>query len=55
VRENYLEKQKKVFVAFMDDNQSGQYDRVDSMAMWEVLGMFGVVGKMLCAIKSRYV
>jgi hypothetical protein len=50
-----LEKQKKVFVAFMDDKQSGQYDRVDSMAMLEVLGMYEVVGEMFGAIKSSYV
>jgi hypothetical protein len=53
VCENYLEKQKKVFVAFMDIEKA--YDRVESMAMWEVLAMFGVGGKMLGAIKSTYV
>jgi hypothetical protein len=42
--ENYLEKQKKVFVAFTDIEKA--YDRVDSMAIWEVLGMYGVGGKM---------
>jgi hypothetical protein len=30
------------------------YDRVDMMAMWEVLRIYGVGGKILSEIKSRY-
>jgi predicted acetyltransferase len=52
VCEKYLEKQKVVFVALMDLQKA--YDRVDRMAIWEVLRMYGVGGKSLSAIKSMY-
>jgi hypothetical protein len=42
VCEKYLEKQKEVFVAFMDLEEA--YDRVDRVAVWEVLGMYGAGG-----------
>ena len=41
-----------MFVAFMDLEKA--YDRVDRQAMWEVLMMYGVGGKILGAIKSMY-
>jgi hypothetical protein len=50
--EKYLEKQKEVFVAFMDIEKAN--DIVDRMAMWEVLRMYGAGGKILSAIKSMY-
>ena len=31
------------------------YDRVDRDALWEVLGIYGVGGKLLQAVKSFYV
>jgi hypothetical protein len=40
VCEKYLEKQMEVFVAFVDLEKA--YDRVDMMAMWEVLRMYGI-------------
>jgi hypothetical protein len=52
VCEKYLERQKEVFVAFMGLEKA--YDRVDRMAMWEVLGMYGVGGKILGVIKNMY-
>ncbi len=30
------------------------YDRVDWLALWDVLKIYGVGGKLLCAIKSFY-
>jgi hypothetical protein len=50
--DKYLLKQNEVFVAFMDLEKA--YDRVDKLAMWEVLRIYGVGGKFLCAIKSMY-
>jgi hypothetical protein len=47
-----LKKQKKVFVALMDLEEA--YDRVDRIAMWEILMMYSVGGKILSAIKSMY-
>jgi hypothetical protein len=52
VCEKYLEKQNEVFVAFMDLEKV--YDRVDRMAMWEVLRMYVVGDKILSVIKSMY-
>jgi hypothetical protein len=52
VCKKYLEKQNEVFVALMDLEKAR--DRVDMMAMWEVLRMHGVGGKILGAIKSMY-
>jgi hypothetical protein len=45
-------KQNEVFVAFMDLEKA--YDRVDKLAMWEVLRIYGVGGKFPSAIKSMY-
>jgi hypothetical protein len=41
-----------MFVAFMDLEKA--YDRIDRQAMWDVLMMYGVGGKVLSAIKSMY-
>ena len=50
--EKYLEKCKDVFVAFMDLEKA--YDRVDRKAMWQVLRVCGIGGKLLEAVKSFY-
>lgn len=51
--EKYLEKGKDVFFAFMDLEKA--YDRIDRAALWEVLGLYGVGGKLLNAVKGFYV
>ena len=51
--EKYLAKGKDVYFAFMDLEKA--YDRVDRDAMWNVLRMYGVGGKLLGAVKSLYV
>ncbi len=47
-----IEKRKKLYAAFMDLEKA--YDRVDWLALWEVLRIYGVGGKLLSAIKSFY-
>jgi hypothetical protein len=49
----YLDKQKEVFLAFMD--LENVYDRVDRHAMLEVLMMYGIFSKILHPIKSIYI
>ena len=51
--EKYLAKGKNVYFAFMDLEKA--YDRVDRDAMWNVLSMYGIGGKLLGAVKSLYV
>ena len=51
--EKMKEKNKKLFLGFMDLQQA--YDRVDRNALWQVLMIYGVGGKLLNAIKSMYV
>ena len=53
VCEKYLAKGKDVFFAFMDLEKA--YDRVDRKAMWDVLRLYGVGGKLLRAVQSFYV
>ncbi len=50
-REN-ISKRKKLYAAFMDLEKA--YDRVDWLALWDVLKIHGVGGKLLSAIKSFY-
>ncbi len=47
-----IEKRKKLYAAFTDLEKA--YDRVDWLALWEVLRIYGVGGKLLSAIKSFY-
>ncbi len=47
-----LEKRKNLYAAFMDLEKA--YDRFDWLALWEVLRIYGVGGKLLTAIKSFY-
>ena len=50
--EKYLKKGKDVYFAFLDLEKA--YDRVDRDAMWNVLRLYGVGGKLLKAVKSMY-
>ena len=50
--EKYLRKGKDVYFAFLDLEKA--YDRVDRDAMWNVLRLYGVGGKLLKAVKSMY-
>ena len=50
--EKMLAKGKKVYAAFMDLEKA--YDRVDWKAMWDVLKVYGVGGKLLNGVKAFY-
>ena len=50
--EKFLAKGKDVYVAFMDLEKA--YDRVDRRALWQVVSLYGVGGKLLRAMKSLY-
>ncbi len=50
-REN-ISKRKKLYAAFMDLEKA--YDRVEWLALWDVLKIHGVEGKLLSDIKSFY-
>ncbi len=50
-REN-ISKRKKLYAAFMGLEKA--YDRVDWLALWEVLKIYGVGGKMLSAKNLFY-
>ena len=50
--EKYLRKGKDVYFAFLDLEKA--YDRVDREAMWNVLRLYGVGGRLLRAVKSLY-
>ncbi len=50
-REN-ISKRKKLYDAFTDLEKA--YHRVDWLALWDVLKIYGVGGKLLSAIKSFY-
>ena len=52
VCEKYMAKGKDVYFAFMDLEKA--YDRVDRNALWSVLNIYGVGGKLLRAVKSLY-
>ncbi len=47
-----ISKRKKLYAAFMDLEKA--YDRVDWLALWEVLKIYGVRRKLLSVIKSSY-
>ena len=53
VCEKYLKKGKDVYLAFLDLEKA--YNRVDREAMWNVLRLYGVGGKLLKAVRSLYV
>lgn len=50
--EKTIGKGKVVYMAFMDLEKA--YDRVDREALWKVLYMYGVGGRLLHAVKSMY-
>ncbi len=50
--EKILAKGKKLYAAFMEVEKA--YDTVNWLAVWEVLKLYGVGGKLLSAIKSFY-
>ena len=50
--EKMLDKHKDVYFAFMDLEKA--YDKIDRDALWKVLSMYGVRGKLLNAVKSFY-
>ena len=52
VCEKYMSRGKNVYFAFMDLEKA--YDRVDRDALWDVLRMYGVGGKLLNAVRSLY-
>ncbi len=52
VVEKILAKGKKLYAAFMDLEKA--YDRDNWLALWEVLRIYGVGGKLPSAIKSFY-
>ena len=51
--EKYLGKGKDVYFAFLDLEKA--YDRVDRNAMWNVLRLNGIGGRLLRGVKSLYV
>ena len=51
--EKYLGKGKDVYFAFLDLEKA--YDRVDRDAMWNVLRLYGIGGRLLQGVKSLYV
>ena len=50
--EKMREKKKNIYVAFMDLEKA--YDRVDREAMWEVMRIYGIGGRVLRGIMSFY-
>ncbi len=50
--EKILAKGKKLYAAFMDLEKP--YDRVDWLALWDVLKIYGAGGRLFTAIKSFY-
>ena len=52
IGERAWEKQYRVYVGFMDLGKA--YDRVNREAIWQVLRMYDVGGKLLNVIKSIY-
>ena len=51
--EKYLGKGKDAYFAFLDLEKA--YDRVDKDAMWNVLRLYGIGGRLLQGVKSLYV
>ena len=52
IGEKYAAKGKDVYFAFLDLEKA--YDRVDREAMWKVLRIYGVGGRLLRAVESMY-
>ena len=52
IGEKYAAKGKDVYFAFLDLEKA--YDRADREAMWKVLRIYGVGGRLLQAVESMY-
>ena len=52
VCEKYMGKKKDVYMAFMDLEKA--YDRVDREALWQVMRIYGVGGRLLKGVQSFY-
>ena len=50
--EKYIAKDKDVYFAFLDLEKA--YDRIDRKAMWKVLRIYGIGGRLLRAVESLY-
>ena len=50
--EKYIAKGKDVYFAFLDLEKA--YDRVDREAMWKVMRIYGIGGRLLQAVESMY-
>ncbi len=50
--EKYLEKDRKLFAAFMDLEKA--YDRDNRKGLWDTLKVYGVGGKLFEGIRSFY-
>ena len=50
--ERYIGKRRKLYAAFMDLEKA--YDRVDRKALWDVMKIYGVGGKLLRAVQAFY-
>ena len=50
--EKYIAKNKDVYFAFLDLEKA--YDRIDRKAMWKVLRIYGIGGRLLRAVESLY-
>ena len=53
IGEKAREKKRRVYVGFMDLEKA--YDRVNREALWQVLRMYDVGGKLLNGMKRMYV
>ena len=53
IKHEAREKKRRVYVSFIDLKKT--YDRINRDALWQVLRMHGVWGKLLGGIKSMYV
>ena len=51
----YLGKGWGVYFAILDLDLEKTYDRVDRNAMWNVLRLYGIGGRLLRGVKSLYV
>ena len=52
IAEKFIGKRKRLYAAFMDLRRA--YDVVDRPALWDVLKIYGVGGKLLDAVKAFY-
>ena len=53
IGEKAREKKRRVYVGFIDLEKA--YNRVNRGALWQVMRMYDMGGKLLSGIKSRYI